>query len=75
MSGPALEALSNEDRKFPPSDAFRAQANAADPGIYERAEKDLEGCWAEQARTLRWRKPFTQVLDWQAPYATWFADG
>src|SRR5213595_3646374 len=71
----ALETFSREDRTFPPPKGFAAQANAKDPGIYERAEKDLEGFWAEQARTLAWRKPFTKVLEWEAPYAKWFLGG
>src|SRR5205807_2089147 len=54
---------------------FAAQANASDPGIYERAERDVEGFWAEHARTLQWRRPFTKVLEWQAPYAKWFLGG
>ena len=74
-AGAALDTLGTETRKFVPSPAFVAQANAADPGIYERAEADFEGFWAEQARTLLWRKPFTRVLEWEAPYAKWFADG
>jgi acetyl-CoA synthetase len=45
----ALETFAREDRTFPPPPQFAAQANANDPGIYERAERDLEGVWAEQA--------------------------
>jgi len=71
----ALDTLGTETRTFAPPPAFTATANAADPGIYERAEADFEGFWAEQARTLLWRKPFTRVLEWEAPYAKWFADG
>jgi len=71
----ALEALATEDRRFPPAAAFTAQANAPDRSIYERAERDFEGFWAEQARTLEWRKPFGKVLEWDPPYAKWFADG
>ena len=74
-SSTALETFAREDRTFPPPKEFAAQANARDPGIYERAEKDLEGFWAEQARTLVWRKPFTKVLEWEAPYAKWFLGG
>ena len=57
-SSTALETFAREDRTFPPPKEFVAQANAKDPAIYERAEKDLEGFWAEQGRTLAWRKPF-----------------
>ena len=71
----ALDTLGTETRTFPPPADFVAQANATDPKIYERAEKDFEGFWAEQARTLAWRKPFTKVLEWDAPYAKWFSDG
>ena len=71
----ALDTLGSETRTFPPPPAFAAQANVTDPAIYERAERDFEGFWADQARTLVWRKPFTKVLEWDAPYAKWFADG
>jgi len=71
----ALDTLGTETRTFPPAAGFSAQANAADPTVYERAEKDFEGFWAEHARALAWRKPFTTVLEWDAPYAKWFSDG
>ena len=74
-SSTALETFSREDRSFPPPKEFAAQANAKDPAIYERAEKDLEGFWAEQAKSLTWRKPFAKVLEWEAPYAKWFSGG
>ena len=71
----ALDTLGTETRSFPPDSSFTAQANVSDQGIYERADRDFEGFWAEQARTLEWRKPFTNVLEWDAPYAKWFSDG
>ncbi|MDQ2951357.1 MAG: acetate--CoA ligase [Chloroflexota bacterium] len=71
----ALETFSQEDRRFPPPPLFVAHATANDPAIYERAAKDLEGFWAEQARQLSWRKPFTKVLEWETPYAKWFLGG
>ena len=74
-SSTALETFAREDRTFPPPKEFAAQANAKDPGIYLRAEKDLEGFWAEQAKTLAWRKPFRKVLEWEPPYAKWFLGG
>jgi acetyl-CoA synthetase len=40
-----LDALLQENRKFPPSAEFRAQANANSEEIYERARKDPEGFW------------------------------
>jgi acetyl-CoA synthetase len=71
----ALDTLGSETRTFPPPAEFVRQANVTDPAVYERADRDFEGFWAEHARTLLWRKPFTKVLEWEAPYAKWFADG
>ena len=75
LQSSALDTLGTETRTFPPPPEFVRQANVSDPAIYQRADKDFEGFWAEQARTLAWRKPFTTVLEWEAPYAKWFADG
>ena len=74
-SATALETFAREDRTFPPPKDFAAKANAKDRSIYDRADKDFEGFWAEQARTLQWRKPFSKVLEWDMPYAKWFGGG
>jgi acetyl-CoA synthetase len=74
MSSEAIEALLEEHRKFPPSAAFAANANAK-PGIYEEAEADYQAYWASWARKLEWMKPFTQTLEWNEPFAKWFYDG
>ncbi|HEY3437854.1 MAG TPA: acetate--CoA ligase, partial [Actinotalea sp.] len=65
-----------EDRRFPPSADFAAQANAR-AEVYPWAAADRLGFWAEQSRELiSWQTPFTEVLDWSgAPVARWFADG
>ena len=70
----SLEALSREDRRFPPPAELAAVANAT-AATYEQAAGDRLAFWAEQARRLQWETPFTQVLDWQPPFAQWFADG
>jgi acetyl-CoA synthetase len=75
QKGSALETFAGEGRSFAPPAEFKARANVKDPAIYERAAKDLEGFWAEQARGLTWRKPFTKVLEWEVPYAKWFLGG
>ncbi|WP_019136211.1 acetate--CoA ligase [Cellulomonas massiliensis] len=71
-----LENLLSEDRRFPPSPEFAAQANAT-RDLYSWAATDRPAFWAEQARhLLSWSTPFEQVLDWSdAPVARWFADG
>jgi acetyl-CoA synthetase len=71
----AIENLSHEDRVFPPTPEFAAGANAT-PALYDEAAADHLGFWAEEARTLEWAEPFTEVLDWsQAPFARWFVGG
>jgi len=71
----ALEALLNETRKFPPTEEFQEQANAGDPSIYEKAEKDPEGFWAAWATQLDWFEPFETVCEWKPPYTKWFVEG
>jgi acetyl-CoA synthetase len=75
MSGDAIEGLLDEDRRFPPPQGFNPRSGITDRSLHEAAERDPEGFWAEQARELEWMRPFTEVLDWQAPFARWFADG
>src|SRR3982750_408639 len=74
-----ITSVLKETRVFPPPKAFADQAhiNAAE---FERLTKwatdDPDGFWAEQAKSLHWFKPFTQVLDWSdAPHAKWFVGG
>ena len=71
----ALENLLQENRAFPPSPEFAAQANA-DAQTYEAAQADRLGFWADQANFLTWDEPWSEVLDWSnAPFARWFVDG
>jgi acetyl-CoA synthetase len=74
-SSQTLDNLLAEDRTFPPSAEFAAQANLQ-AEAYERAAADPDAFWAEQANRLSWSTPFSTVLDWSdAPHAKWFADG
>jgi acetyl-CoA synthetase len=70
-----MSALLDERRTFPPSEEFKERASWNDPKIYERAAKDPEGFWAEQAKNLDWFKPWDRVLEWNAPWAKWFVGG
>jgi acetyl-CoA synthetase len=58
-----------------PPAVFAANANVRDPAIYERARHDPVAFWAEQASRLSWRRPWDNVLEWQAPWARWFSGG
>jgi acetyl-CoA synthetase len=71
-----IDALMAENRKFPPSEAFRANALVRDTSLYDEAATDDEGFWARQAADLvRWSTPWDTILDWQLPYAKWFIGG
>ena len=70
-----IDALLQEARLFEPTEGWRANATANDPGVYERAAEDPEGFWAGFASELEWTRPWTQVLDWQPPHAKWFVGG
>src|SRR5258708_5706020 len=65
----------------PPPD-FAAKAHVGSMEQYREqyaaALKDPEEFWADEARaTLRWRKPFMRILDWnfEEPKIRWFEDG
>ena len=49
----AIENLSHEDRVFPPSPEFAAQANATE-ALYAEAAADRLAFWDTQARALQW---------------------
>jgi acetyl-CoA synthetase len=71
----ALENLLHEERTFPPSEAFTAQANAQ-PGIHEEAA-DYRAFWHRQAlERLTWFTEPTGILDESnPPFFKWFGDG
>ena len=70
----ALSNLGSENRTFPPSKEFAAQANVKSD-IYQDAERDYLAFWEKQAENLHWHKKWDQVLDWQSPFAKWFIGG
>ncbi|MPZ42927.1 MAG: acetate--CoA ligase [Betaproteobacteria bacterium] len=74
-------SILQENRIFPPRDAFARQANIPGMDAYKKlcdeAERDYAGFWARLAReNLLWHKPFTRSLDdSNAPFFKWFEDG
>ena len=72
---PEIHALLDESRVFEPTEEWRRTARANDPEVYARAAADPEAFWEGFARELEWSAPWTQVLDWQPPYAKWFVGG
>jgi acetyl-CoA synthetase len=76
VTSEAFENLLHEERTFPPSAEFAAQANGQ-PELYEQAGADRLAFWDAQARDLvSWDSEWTEVLDWSnAPFAKWFVGG
>lgn len=70
-----IDTLLQEERSFPPSEAFRSAANLSDPAVYETAASDPEGWWASWAAKLDWYEPWHTVLEWERPFAKWFLGG
>ena len=63
-----ISNLLNEQRRYPPSPMFTAQANAQ-PGFYDQ---DPDEFWEREGRTrLSWFTPFTELKQWDRPYAHW----
>jgi acetyl-CoA synthetase len=43
--------------------------------MYNRSIQDPQRFWAEEARKLDWFKTWDNVLEWEPPFARWFAGG
>ncbi|WP_194419888.1 acetate--CoA ligase [Microbacterium abyssi] len=74
------EARLVEDRIYPPSPEFHAQANVTEE-IYDRADADPIAFWEDAARRLDWATPWHTALEWEPPTggaipsARWFTGG
>src|SRR5437588_2561522 len=65
-----------DQEKFEPPKEFREKALWNDPEIYERAGRDPEAFWAEQAEDLDWFEKWDQVVDESnPPFYKWFTGG
>jgi acetyl-CoA synthetase len=70
-----IDSLLKEGRVFEPPTAFAERAVVADRDIYQRAEADPEGFWAEQAERLSWFRHWDAVLERDPPWVKWFRGG
>ena len=71
-----IDALLDENRRFPPSDAFKRQALAVDTGLYDEAAADYQGFWARQAAALvDWNTEWHTICEWDLPFSKWFVGG
>ena len=73
----AIEALFDENRTFPPLEAFARQANVRDPDVYKQAAADFEKFWEGEAERLDWFERWRKTLHWddKAKLARWFDGG
>ncbi len=71
-----IDSILKEKRLFKPPESFSKNAYvksmAEYEAIYKKAEADPEAFWADAAKDLHWFKPWTKVLEWDAPWAKWF---
>src|ERR1041385_5913965 len=71
-----IEAMLDEQRKFPPTAEFRRRATIQDDAVYREAAKDLEGFWARLAgEKVEWMRKWDKTLEWNPPWAKWFIGG
>ncbi len=70
-----IDVLLTENRSFPPSENFRANAVINSESVAEDAARDPEAYWARMAGQLEWIAPWSTVLEWKPPHAKWFIGG
>jgi acetyl-CoA synthetase len=72
VSDGSIETIFLEERRYPPPPEFAAQANAR-PEIYEEG---FEAFWEREGRErVTWAEPFTELYEWELPYARWYLGG
>ena len=70
-----IDVLLHEERLYEPSEDFRQAAAASDESPYVEAREDREAFWASWAEKLHWFRKWDTVLEWEPPFARWFAGG
>src|SRR3954447_18951258 len=67
-----IDTLLLEERRYPPTPDFAAQANAQ-PDIYDR---NFDEFWETEGRErVAWFEPFTKLYEWDPPYAKGYVGG
>jgi len=78
-TGVNIDSVLQENRVFPPSPEFSARAHiksiAEYQRLYDEAATNPEAFWGKIASELHWFQPWTKVLEWNLPWAKWFAGG
>lgn len=79
MADADITSILKEKRIFPPSLEFIEKAYIKSMEEYEKlyreADEDPEGFWGRIAEDLHWFKKWDKVLEWNPPFAKWYAGG
>ena len=75
-----IDSVMQEERVFPPGEAFSSRARISSMEAYEQlwndSKADPEKFWGKIAEDeLHWFQPFQTVLEWNEPFARWFVGG
>src|SRR5262249_28035774 len=74
-----IDSILQEHRKFEPPDHFREHAHIKSLEEYDSLSRhsvdDPEGYWGRIGGELHWFKKWDRVLEWNCPWAKWFAGG
>ena len=74
-----IESFLHEERRFSPSEAFKAKAKINTKQEYERLYRqsldDPEAFWGDVANELHWFKQWDKLAEWNEPFAKWFLGG
>ena len=67
-----IETMQLEERRYPPPPEFARQANAQ-PDIYDLSFDEF---WEREGRErVSWFEPFSELYEWEPPYAKFFLGG
>src|SRR5262249_40144192 len=74
-----IDSVLQEQRRFECPEHFRQQAHIKTldeyEGIYRESVEQPEKFWGRIADELHWFKKWDKVLEWNYPWAKWFAGG
>ena len=74
-----IESHLNENRVIKPQKEFSRSARIGSLAEYKRLHKESISSpskfWGREAGDLTWRKKWSKVLEWKAPFAKWFKGG
>ena len=74
-----IDSILQESRQFEPPKEFSERAHIKNREEYDRiyaeSVKDPEKFWGGIASDLHWFKKWDKVLEWNVPWAKWFAGG